>query len=707
MNLSRVIVVLAFVLVLAMPLLVRQTAPAGSGAHAGASEDHGGGARQQLIVVTPHIEQIRDEFGAAFADWHTRTFPDEPPVVVDWRAPGGTTEILKLLQAVYQARLKQEVANVSRDDPARLRAADMRLGDLFPAGSIDFDLMFGGGSYDHTRLKDLRNVSTTVKPFSTRGVEQVTIQAPKEKLTESLLATIKEITTEVKVGGVTLRLRVPLEAIEAAGDAPGAGGGARAVLEPLTRGGGSVECRVDLSRLEREAAVRMSVPAGFSEAQMRVWFGSDAGGIVNAIGSGQLFQDERKKSGSPDDWQYWIGTALSGFGIVYNAELLKEASIPAPTGFADLRDFRYYRRLSLADPRQSGSVATLYDSILNQAVCEELCIRIWETLPRDPGVPPLRSSAAINRSAADASNAGWVEGWRIIRELCANAHSFSSASTFPPMVVSQGEALAGVCIDFYGRGQAQAVLEPGQSPESGRVGYIDPPGRVFIDADPASILLGGPNPTLARRFVEFCLTPEGQALWQFSPVGSERGKSNPVLTDPAGKEIRETRGEAGVRRMGPRDNALRRMPARPDMYRLHASHFVDQADPFRIASPARSQGWRDGMIAIMGAMIDVSDDLRSAWEALNHARRQSGFSQETLAEMERLFYAMPTCTIRARDGSSREVVLSPETYKEVSAETGRWRDPIKAAEAKIRYTTFFRANFRKVQALARQERSGD
>src|SRR5262249_7260437 len=153
------------------------------------------------------------------------------------------------------------------------------------------------------------------------------------------------------------------------------------------------------------------------------------------------------------------------------------------------------------------------------------------------------------------------------REMCANAHSFASASTFPPMTVSQGDALAGVAIDFYGRGQAQAVLRRDESPGEGRVGGVGPKGG-DIDADAVSILRGGPNPTLAKRFIEFVMSDEGQAVWQFAPYTSAAGKNNPWA-------------EGAEHGMGPREYALRRMPSRRAMYEKYKdTAFVDKVDPF-------------------------------------------------------------------------------------------------------------------------------
>jgi ABC-type Fe3+ transport system substrate-binding protein len=53
-------------------------------------------------------------------------------------------------------------------------------------------------------------------------------------------------------------------------------------------------------------------------------------------------------------------------------------------------------------------------------------------------------------------------------------------------------------------------------------------GRTYVDADPISVLRGGPNPDLARRFIEFTLTEEAQALWQFPSKRDPAGATNPV-----------------------------------------------------------------------------------------------------------------------------------------------------------------------------------
>jgi iron(III) transport system substrate-binding protein len=563
MTFPRVMVVVAFLLVLALPFLVRR-----SGSADAARPARTDGDTASLVIVTPHVGQIRDEFGAGFAKWHARVYPAEPHVRVDWRVPGGTSEIVKQFRAEYEAAVRA----AARDGTLAVlsRSDDGAKGEVtLPARSMGADLMFGGGHYEHDQLR----------------------------------------------AGVGVRVRVEGKDID--------------------------------------ALVRISEPAGFDEAKLRAWFPE------NRIGNQELYQPE----------QYWIGLALSGFGIVYNRELVAERGLDEPQSFKDLTAYGYRHALALADPRQSGSVTTTYESILNKE--------------------------------------GWDEGWRILREMGANARSFASASTKPPVDVSQGEALAGLAIDFYGRAQAQSVLAAGQDPATSRVGYVDPRGAVYIDADPISVLRGCPNPVLARRFIEFCLTEEGQALWQFPPAGSDAGAGNPV-------------GESGER-MGPERYALRRMPARHAMYDRYLDHFVDRVNPFEIAAPLPDRRWRRAIDVMMGAFaVDTLDDLRLAWDALHAARADASFPSETLAEMERAFYAFPTGgdVTRLAAALFPGLRLPPDAAIDFSPDVtdtdGRnqkkddncrriaatWSDASLKARLRVVYTEFFRESYRRVVELS-------
>lgn len=490
-----------------------------------ARSGHDGDLRT-LIVVTPHVPQIRDEFARGFAAWHQREFGEG--VSIDFRTPGGTSEIRKQLGAMFKESVKKLEA-----DPGWTLPGD----GLLPQGTIPFDVMFGGGSFDHGQL----------------------------------------------IEGV----RVPV--------APGRGTD------------GSDTLRVSISR-----------PMDFTQGELDALFGA------NRIGPQELY----------DPAQHWIGTALSSFGIVYNRDVFAKLELPEPRAFEDLTQPALWGWIALADPRQSGSITTTFDSILG--------------------------------------NEGWEQGWRTLRGMCGNTRYFTNSSTKPPIDVSQGEAAAGLAIDFYGRGQAQVIEDSGGGD---RVGYSDPAGAVYVDADPASIINGGPDYELATRFVRYCLTDEAQALWQFDT----RLEDNPIGSD--------------AEPMGPRWHALRRMPVKRSMYASYFDQFVDQVDPFEIVSDVKNPGWRTGVQVMMGCFgIDIANECRAAYRALSDARLSGAFSDAELGELDGLFYAFPDTMI---DGEP--VPFTEPTYRTVR---NAWRT--RQAELEIEYTRFYRANYNEIVRRVRQ-----
>lgn len=122
----------------------------------------------ELIIVTPQNEAIRQEFGHAFSAWHEQAYGK--PVRIDWRAIGGTTEIMRYLAAEYSRSAKhffktksiswpangQDVIFASKPPPA---PADHHVWQLFRDQdtakdiSCHIDLFFGGGPFDHSKAQ--------------------------------------------------------------------------------------------------------------------------------------------------------------------------------------------------------------------------------------------------------------------------------------------------------------------------------------------------------------------------------------------------------------------------------------------------------------------------------------------------------------------------------------------------------------------------
>ena len=384
----RILVVFGcFGIVLALPFIFRVSA-----------EESLADARR-VIIISPHNEQIRFEFGRGFDLWHQARYGE--PARVDWSVPGGTSEIRKMLQSEWIASLKR--------------------GEV-PGGNAD--LVFGGGSWEHDQLK--RGVVVTLEDLDEAfvrawihrefGANDPSIASPTGKL----------VPVTLKTTGITAEI--------------------------------TVDKKHDRYTIVANSTI--SIPAGFPAEMF------------------QRLYERKQVAGTPlwDADQYWLGTALSAFGIIYNNDLLKSLDIPKPTSWSDLADPRLQQEVALVNPAQSGSVTTAFETILKR---------------RD-----------------------WTPGWRIMRRAAANARYFSASSLRAPTDVAQGDAAMGVCIDFFGRFESQSLRDHGAGD---RIGYIDPPGETMLDPDPISLLLNPPDLEMARRFIEFTLAPAGQALWQFAP----------------------------------------------------------------------------------------------------------------------------------------------------------------------------------------------
>jgi iron(III) transport system substrate-binding protein len=427
---------------------------------------------RQVIIISPHNEQIRHEFGEGFAKWHSRNFGEDAEVV--WSVPGGTSEIRRMLQSQYTHAL--EIGNE-------------------PGGEAD--VVFGGGSYEHTVLK--------------------------------------KTITEVRNG--------------------------------------------------KEVSTTISAPVFFSDEVIADVYGE------NIIGDVTLYDPEG----------HWYGLALSGFGIVYNNEILEELQLDSPQKWEALCNPLLLGKLALVNPAQSGSVTTAFEAILK--------------------------------------NLGWKRGWEVMRRAAANSRYFSASSLKPPADVSQGDAAMGICIDFYGRYQSQAVRN---ADGTSRIGYVDPPNATMIDPDPISLLTGAPNKEIALRFMQYCMTEEAQALWQFSAQDSN---------------------EDGL---GPDTWELRRMPIRRDMYVLHMDRMIDQVNPFESARPAPypDKNMRSFIAPIFSGMaMNHHEDLVAAWTAIiSHPAYPETVDIVTAEDVDNMqlkamltaFDAMPTFATKSGDELSME-----------------------------------------------------
>ncbi len=447
-------------------------------------------ADETLVVITPHIEAIRYEYARGFRAWYkART---GRTVRIDWRVPGGTTEIARYLVGGYQAPFENlwrrrakmswsDVAQKSFDDPkiklgpdpAKDTEAQMaRRAFLDSTASIGIDVFFGGGSFDFTQ----------------------------------------------------------------------------------------------------QAAAGRLVDCGFVRDHPEL-FGDGPNQIPRTLG-GEPFYDAEGR---------WIGNVLSSFGICYNFDALRRLGVTQPPrNWDDLANPVYLGQVALADPNMSGVVTKAFEMIIQQRIDQ----RVRSPLP------------GANHDEAQTVAAGWSDAMQLIQKIGAGTRYFTDASTKMPIDVSESDAALGMSIDFYGRFQAESDRDPRTGKE--RMRYFNPPGGTSIGVDPIGTLRGAPHPALARAFIEYVMSIEGQKLWAFK-VGAPGG---------------------------PEKYALRRSPVRRELYASEFAAYRSDPDsqPYEEAKsftyhPAWTAPLFNPIRFIVRVMcIEPHEEARDAWTALIQAK---------------------------------------------------------------------------------------
>jgi iron(III) transport system substrate-binding protein len=473
---KRALLLLALIAVVALPFVLRPK----RGERARADDT--------VVIITPHNEAIRFEYGRGFEAWYrVRT---GRTVSIDWRIVGGTSEIARFLEGEYVA------------------------------------------AFENFWTRRLR------KPWS----------------------------AEIQAGFQNGRLPA---------DAP-----------PLVK-----EARAAFLASEVGCGIDVFFGGGTYDFEKQV----QAGRLVDA-GLLRLhpawFTDEviPRRHGGEDYWQrdgLWFGTVLSSYGILFNRDALQRLGIGRePVEWGDLADPRLIGEVGLADPTKSGSVAKAFENMIQQQMQRRLgALRMAE---------PAASETELE---ARAVKEGWREGLRLVQRIGANARYFTDSSQKPPIDVAAGNCAVGLCIDFYGRQQQEAVR---RRDHSERLGYISPPGGSVASVDPIALLRGTKNRAAAVAFIEYSLSMEGQKLWNFKP------------------------GTPG----GPQRLALRRLPVRRDFYQRSEWKplLSDPGDaPFEQREPlVYRPAWTGGLFREMAFVIrvmchDTHPELVAAWRGINAA----------------------------------------------------------------------------------------
>lgn len=146
---NRLLALGVLIALIAVPLATRPASPT---------------AGETLVIITPHGEPIRAEFARAFSAWYQRQHGRT--VQVDWRTPGGTSDIRRFLDGTYRSRFREQFpahAAAARIFAAAKPPADATEQELaaYPAARAAFlasdittgiDLFFGGGEFPYSQM---------------------------------------------------------------------------------------------------------------------------------------------------------------------------------------------------------------------------------------------------------------------------------------------------------------------------------------------------------------------------------------------------------------------------------------------------------------------------------------------------------------------------------------------------------------------------
>ncbi len=543
-----------------------------------------------LVVVTVHNEAIRYEFERGFSKWHQKNFGRA--VKIDWRVPGGTTETSRYLTGEHAAAVR--------------------------------------GWWERTHSK----------PWPENGSEALVATRPPTDPDQLVLYNEARSIDDPEAFSSRIDL------FFGGGEFDHSYAFSQGLTVPPWKPGQEPKGLFTLNPTATTQHSRLSTQDSPPSTQDSL--------LIPEKVSGEIWRTPTV-----------FGNAVSTFGICYNSDRLADLRIGRPPAlWDDLADPIYFKSLGMVDPTKSGTASKAFEMMIHQKIHDTVLAAGFDDAKiaafeksigdlkkqRGAAYKPWDLPPEVPPAYQQAIERGWLEGIKLVQLIGANARYFTDSASKVPIDVSAGDAAVGMCIDFYGRFQAETSSDPAGK---ARMVYITPLGGSSVSCDPVSLMRGAgggaDTPALRKerrqiavRFIEFVLSEEGQQLWCYRP------------------------GEPG----GPEKFALRRVPVRRDFYPStnpvlqqrhleHVKHAADNLadpgiDPYELAKNfIYYPRWTGSHFGIQRDLVramcmDAGDELKDAWQTIN----DHGGPAKLPGAMAAL-QALPTVQLSPKDGGEK------------------------------------------------------
>ena len=161
---------------------------------------------------------------------------------------------------------------------------------------------------------------------------------------------------------------------------------------------------------------------------------------------------------------FYFGQALAGYGIMYNTRYLKANKLEAPKEWTDLLKPQWFGHVAMTAPSRSGTMHLTVETILQ--------------------------------------GEGWQKGWAQLLAITGNCAAITERSFGVPDGVANGQYGVGLVIDFFGLAAKNSGMP---------VEFVYPSVTAIVPANIA-LVAGAKAPEAGKRFIQFALSDEGQAL---------------------------------------------------------------------------------------------------------------------------------------------------------------------------------------------------